>query len=107
MNRIYQWLSGRASSIRSEASGHRVSRTVRTEVTVERQGMTLLVGGGTASFDSCPLCGQNLAPEQAEQATLRLQQVRPTEVTTGENKTRSQDKENTAEKPELEFREEL
>jgi hypothetical protein len=37
--------------------------------------MTLLVGGGaTADFDNCPLCGQKLAPAQAEQARLRLQQ---------------------------------
>ncbi len=73
MNRIYQWLSGRARSFRSDTSGHGTSRTVRTEVTVERQGMTLLVGGA-ACFDSCPLCGQKLAPAQAEQARLRLQQ---------------------------------
>jgi hypothetical protein len=43
-------------------------------VTVERQGMTLLVGGGVTGFDNCPLCGQALAPAQAEQARLRLQQ---------------------------------
>jgi len=42
-------------------------------VTVERQGMTLLVGGAAAGFDVCPLCGQKLAPAQAEQARLRLQ----------------------------------
>ena len=73
MNRIYQWLSGRASFFRSDTSGHGTSRTVRTEVTVERQGMTLLVGGATAGFDNCPLCGQKLAPAQAEQSRLRLQ----------------------------------
>jgi hypothetical protein len=43
-------------------------------VTVERQGMTLLVGGAAAGFDNCPLCGQKLAPAQAEQARLRLQE---------------------------------
>jgi len=73
MNRLYQWLSGRTSFFRSDASDRGTSRTVRTEVTVERQGMTLLVGGAAANFDNCPLCGQKLAPVQAEQARLRLQ----------------------------------
>jgi hypothetical protein len=71
--RLYQWLARRASFFRSDTSGHSTSRTVRTEVTIERQGMTVLVGG-TAGFDICPLCGQKLAPMQAEQARLRLQQ---------------------------------
>jgi hypothetical protein len=70
--RIYQWLSNRASFFRSELSGHGTSRTVRTEVTVERQGVTLLVGGVAAGFDNCPLCGQKLAPKQVEQASLRI-----------------------------------
>ncbi len=74
MNRLYQWLSERASSFRSDSSGGGTSRTVRTEVTVERQGMTLLVGGAAAGFDTCPLCGQKLAPAQAEQARLRLEE---------------------------------
>ncbi len=74
MNRLYQWLSQRASSFRSDTSSRGTSRTVRTEVTVERQGMTLLMGGSAAGFDNCPLCGQKLAPAQAEQARLRLQQ---------------------------------
>jgi len=43
-------------------------------VTVERQGMALLVGGTAAGFDVCPLCGQKLAPAQAERARLRLQE---------------------------------
>jgi hypothetical protein len=71
---LYQWLSRRASLFRSERSDHGVNRTVRTEVTVERQGMTLLVGGGVTGFDICPLCGQKLDPAQKEQARLRLQQ---------------------------------
>jgi len=66
MNRIYQWLSGRASFFRSDTSGRGANRTLRTEVTVERQGMTLLVGGVAAGFDTCPLCGQTLAPTKAE-----------------------------------------
>jgi len=43
-------------------------------VTVERQGMTLLVGGVAAGFENCPLCGQRLAPVQAEQARLRFRE---------------------------------
>jgi len=74
MNRLYQWLFERARVFRSDTSDRGTSRTVRTEVTVERQGMTLLVGGAAAGFDNCPLCGQSLAPAQAEQARLRLQQ---------------------------------
>jgi hypothetical protein len=35
--------------------------------------MTLMVGGAAPGFDICPLCGQKLAPAQAEQARLRLQ----------------------------------
>jgi hypothetical protein len=70
MNRLYQWLSGRASFFRSDTSGRGASRTVRTEVTVERQGVTLLLGGAAAvSFDVCPLCGNKLAPAQTEKAT--------------------------------------
>jgi hypothetical protein len=74
MNRLYQWMSRRASFFRSDVPGSGASRTVRTEVTVERQGMTLPVGGAAAGFDNGPLCGQQLAPAQAEQARLRLQQ---------------------------------
>ena len=70
--RIYQWLSSRASIFRSEAFSHGVSRTVRTEVTVEREGIALLVGGAAADFDNCPLCGQKLAVAQAEQARIRF-----------------------------------
>jgi hypothetical protein len=74
MKRLYQWLSQRASFFRSDASGRGTTHTVRTEVTVQREGITLLVGGAAAGFDTCPLCGQQLAPAQAEQARLRLQE---------------------------------
>jgi hypothetical protein len=74
MKGLYQWLSERASFFRSDTSAHTANRTVRTEVTVERQGMTMLVGGAAAGFDICPLCGSKLAPVQAEQARLRLQE---------------------------------
>jgi hypothetical protein len=72
MKRLYQWLSGWAS-FDLERSDRGRGRTVRTEVTVERQGMTLLVGGVAAGLDICPLCRQKLAPPQAEQAGLGLQ----------------------------------
>jgi len=73
MNRLFQWLSGRASFFRTDVSGRGTSRTIRTEVTVERQGMTLLVGGaGAAGFDTCPLCGNKLTPDQAEPPSGRL-----------------------------------
>jgi len=70
--RLYQWLSQRASFFRFDTSGRGTTRTVRTEVTVQREGMTLLVDDATAGFDTCPFCGQKLAPAQAEQARLRL-----------------------------------
>jgi hypothetical protein len=72
VQKLYQWLSGRASFFRSEKSERDTIRTVRTEMTVQRESTTLLVGGTTV-FDVCPLCGQKLAPSQAEQAKLRLQ----------------------------------
>ena len=72
-NRLYQWLRRRASFFRSDLSGRSTSRTVRTEVTVQREGITLLMGDAAAGFDNCPLCGSKLAPAQAEQTRLRLQ----------------------------------
>lgn len=74
MNRLYQWLFRRASFFHSDAPGPGTSRTVHTEVTVERQGMTLLLGGAVG-FDTCPLCGQKLAPAQAEHAIALLQKA--------------------------------
>jgi hypothetical protein len=72
MKRLYQWFSRRASFFRSGTPSHGATRTVRTEVTtVRREGMTLLVNAA-AGFDICPLCGQKLAPAQAEQTRLRL-----------------------------------
>jgi hypothetical protein len=68
VHRLYQWLSERASFFRAEESGRGISRTVRTEVTVERQGVTVMfnAAGATAGFDHCPLCGKELTPAQAE-----------------------------------------
>ena len=74
MKRLYQWFHERASIFRSGTPGQGTTRTVRTEVTVQREGLTLLVGGAAVGFDHCPLCGQKLAPAQAEQARLRLQE---------------------------------
>jgi hypothetical protein len=72
MQRLYQWLSQRASFFRQDVIDHTTSSTVRTETTIRREGMTLLVGSAGASLDICPLCGNRLAPTQAEQARLRL-----------------------------------
>jgi len=41
---------------------------------VERQGMTLLVGGAAPGLDICPFCGQKLAAAQTEQTKVRLQE---------------------------------
>jgi hypothetical protein len=70
--RIYQWLYRRASFFRSESSGRGATRTVRTEVTVERQGTTVMLGNVGVGFDTCPFCGSKLTSEQVEQARLRL-----------------------------------
>jgi hypothetical protein len=52
-----------------------VTRVVHTDVTVERQGMTLLLSGvAAADLDTCPLCGQRLAPAQTAQVQACLQQ---------------------------------
>jgi hypothetical protein len=72
MKRLYQWFSKRASVFRSGRPGQGTTRTVCTEVTVRREGMTLLMGAAAAGVDTCPFCGQKLVPEQAEQAKLRL-----------------------------------
>jgi hypothetical protein len=73
MKRLYQWFSERTSFFRSDTVGHVTSRTVCTEVTVRREGMTVLVGSA-AGFDICPLCRQKLVRGQAEKARLRLQE---------------------------------
>jgi hypothetical protein len=74
MKRLYQWISERASFFRSDisAQGATTTRTICTEVTVQREGMTLLVAGAAAGFDICPLCGQKVAPAQPEPASFHL-----------------------------------
>jgi hypothetical protein len=61
VKRLYQWFSERASFFHSEVPDVGTSRTICTEVTIRREGITLLVGG-VASLDSdvCPLCGQKI-----------------------------------------------
>lgn len=68
MRRVYQWLIEQASFFRGAAVGQDATSIVRTETTIRREGITLLVG----NVDICPLCGGKLAPEQSEQARLRL-----------------------------------
>jgi hypothetical protein len=69
-------MTQRASFFRFAASGPGTSRTVRTEVTFERESITLSVNG--PALDRCPMCGQmcgqTLPPPQAAQAGLRLEE---------------------------------
>jgi hypothetical protein len=69
-------MTQRASFFRFAASGQGTSRTVRTEVTFERESITLSVNGPALNF--CPICGQicgqSLPTPQAAQAGLRLKQ---------------------------------
>ena len=69
---LYQQL---AQWTRLRKSTQTVSRTVHTEVTVERQGVTVLMEGvAAAGFDACPLCGQKLRVPPTKEPRLRLQQ---------------------------------
>lgn len=49
MRGLYQWFSDRASFFRSDFVGRGTSRTVRTEVTVQREAMTLMVSEAPAA----------------------------------------------------------
>jgi hypothetical protein len=60
MHRLYQWLYERASFYRSDTSSHGTTRRVRTEVTVQREGMTMLISGAGTVLDVCPFCGSHL-----------------------------------------------
>lgn len=75
MKGLYQWISARASFFRSDTVGQgaATTRTVCTEVTVERESTTV-VASAAAVFALCPLCGQKLAPAQAASERLRLNQ---------------------------------
>jgi hypothetical protein len=70
--RLYQWMTQRASFFRFAGSDRGTSRTVRTEVTFERESITLSVSG--PSLDRCPFCGQTLPTPQAAQAALRVEE---------------------------------
>jgi hypothetical protein len=59
--RLYQWLTQRASFFNFAASGRGTTRTVRTEVTFERESITLSVNG--PALNLCPICGQTLPPQ--------------------------------------------
>ena len=73
MQRLYQWLSHRASFFRSDlSSGGRV-RSVRTDVMLERQETILVVSGAAVDLNCCPLCGHELAGPQDKEARIRLQ----------------------------------
>jgi len=77
MQQLYQWCRRWTSLFRSKKSDPGASRTVCKETTVHRQRTTVLVSGSSMSsaataFDSCPLCGQKLSPQEAEQAKPRL-----------------------------------
>jgi hypothetical protein len=66
--RLFNWARfGASPSVPS------LTRIVHTDVTVERQGMTVLLrGGAAADVDRCPLCGQSLAPAQKKQIRASL-----------------------------------
>jgi hypothetical protein len=67
--RLFNWARfGSSSSVAG------ATRIVHTDVTVERQGMTVLLSGrAAADFDTCPFCGQSLAPAQTAQIRASLQ----------------------------------
>jgi uncharacterized protein with PIN domain len=70
--RMLQWARSSTASSTSDV------RTVHTEVTVERQNVTVLMGrGAAAGLDRCPLCGKKLAPAESEQIQARLQEGSP------------------------------
>jgi hypothetical protein len=71
MKRLYQWFSEQASFFFSDLDGD-TSRTVRTEVTVQREALTLLVSEAATACDICPLCGQKLAPAKVGQTSFHL-----------------------------------
>ena len=72
MQRLYQWLSERASFFRYVGVGHGTGSRI-TETTVRREGVTLLVGSASAlDLDTCPFCGSKLAREQSELARRQL-----------------------------------
>jgi len=71
MHRLLQLVRERVGFSRAETSGHSGNHTVRTEVTMEREETTFLVGGvASVALDTCPLCGHKLPPAEVR-PTLR------------------------------------
>jgi hypothetical protein len=65
MHQFYRSLREWASFLRSETSLRGASRTVRTEVTVDRQVTAVFrTGAGGEGSGACPLCGHQLEPAQ-------------------------------------------
>ena len=75
MKRLYQWFSERASFFLSDTTNQGRGHTVRTEVTVQREAMTLLMSEGAGGFDICPICGQKVAPGQVGRRGFQLQKA--------------------------------
>lgn len=74
MKRLYQWFSERASFFLSDSTYNPTSRTIRTEMTVQREAMTLLVSEAGAC-DICPLCGQKVASPRVGQTSFHRQKA--------------------------------
>ncbi|HTW58876.1 MAG TPA: hypothetical protein VMD99_12170 [Terriglobales bacterium] len=76
MRKFYQWLFERKRFFGAQSANRDSSRIIHTQVTVERRGVAVLMDGvGACAFQTCPLCGQELQPDQAEKARLRLRQT--------------------------------
>jgi C4-type Zn-finger protein len=67
MHRLWQTVCERVGFSRAGTYRHDESHTVRTEVMVEREEMTVRLGGGvtSATLDTCPVCGHKLVVERA------------------------------------------
>ena len=82
MQKLYQWLSRRARYFREEGGKGAPNRTVRTEVVVERSRATLLLGDlTTAGAQTCPVCGQSLAPVQSKDLPPKRAMLAPKSIT--------------------------
>jgi hypothetical protein len=77
-NRLYQWLRQRTTRSYAEDTDQGGRRTIRTEVTVQREQRTVVLGGAASDgFDTCPFCGHTLASTQAAQAPDPLPEDSP------------------------------
>lgn len=73
MNRLYQWLTERASALFSAKSPAETGRVVRTEIRVHKESTITVLGGVLLPTEPCPLCGQKLDFEPPKQERLQLQ----------------------------------